>query len=623
MKKRPAQPIPFNQTTVKDVFWSQRCDINRRVTIPHALRMLEEKGDLRNFDLAAQGGHRGYQGPIFMDSDVYKVIEGISYSLATNPHQKLEEQLNAVIVRIESAQMSDGYLVTSKQVQDPDGRWKDLRDEHELYCAGHLIEAGVAHFKATGSARLLEVAKRFADHIDRVFGEGQGKRPGFPGHPEIELALVKLYKVTSEKRYLELASYFIGKRGDGYFATETQSGKASFTPEFYWDEQLIRSQRKAHGHAVRCLYLLAGAVDVARETGDEELLVMVGRVWRNLVERRLYLTGGVGSSKSNEGFTEDFDLPNETAYQETCASVALMMLAHRLHLLTGDSSYMDYFELTLYNAFAAGVSLDGKRFFYDNPLESDGSKERQEWFDCACCPPNVLRLMTSLGGYISTYSEDDLWINLFIGGQTKVTMNGEDVSIYTKTEYPWDGAVQFVVMAPVPVEFSLRLRIPSWCHRWSVNLGGKVQEKIKKINGYAVINRIWSTGDWVELDLEMPVERTVANPAVKENQGKVAYRRGPIVFCAEEADQGAPLASLYIPPGTNLYWEHLAGMLGGIVRLTGECLAKKSETMDWGNSLYCPDIAPQYYAFNAVPYCIWGNREPGKMKVWLPTGPIG
>ena len=408
------RPVPFTDVQIHDSFWSPRQEVNRTASLPLNFEMLEKSGNIRNLELAAAKVTSGFTGPVFMDSDVYKALEAASYSLATHADSALERRLDEIIAKLAAAQLPDGYLDSYYIVKEPGRRWTNLRDNHELYCAGHMIEAAVAHFHATGKTNFLTVATKLADHIDSVFGPA--KRMGYPGHPEVELALVKLWRATGEKRYLELARFFIENRGRNYFATEHHTPMNEYDGAYWQDDVPIYDHRNIKGHAVRAAYLLSGATDVAGETQDPALLKMINRVWRNTTERNMYITGGIGPSASNEGFTHDYDLPNLSAYQETCASVALAQWNHRLALLYGDARFADVFERSLYNGVLAGVSQDGKRFFYVNPLESEGRHHRSPWFGCACCPPNVARTIAALGGYAYAVSDHALWVNLLHPG---------------------------------------------------------------------------------------------------------------------------------------------------------------------------------------------------------------
>jgi DUF1680 family protein len=611
--------VPFTDVQINDAFWKPRLDTNRQVSIPVNFDNLEKAGNLENLRLAARGARSGFRGPVFMDSDVYKALEAAAYTLATHPDPALEKKLDEIIAILAAAQQPDGYLNSYFVVKEPDKRWTNLRDWHELYCAGHLFEAAVAHFQATGRRNFLDVAIKLADHIDRVLGPPP-KRLGYPGHPEIELALIKLWRVTGERRYFELARFFVENRGRKYFAEEHKTPSDRYDGSYWQDDVPIYEHRNIKGHAVRAAYLMSGTTDVAAETGDARLLRMLQRVWRNTTERNLYLTGGIGPSAHNEGFTVDYDLPNLTAYQETCATIALAQWAHRLALLYGDAHYADVLERGLYNGVLAGVSQDGTKFFYVNPLESRGNHHRSPWFGCACCPPNVARTLAMLGGYAYAVSDEALWVNLFVQGAVKAKVAGQTVRLDVTTEYPWDGKVRFRVQPEAPTRFQLRLRQPGWCvSPPSLTLNGSALADTPVERGYLVLAREWQAGDTVELDLPMPVQRVAAHPNVKANHGLLAIQRGPIVYCLEAVDQAEPLASLYLPPGTELKAEKAPDLLGGVVVVKG--LAEVAPEQDWTRRLYQPLPQPRRVPITAIPYYAWDNRAPGPMKVWLPTAP--
>lgn len=622
-KMQKLTAVPFTQVEIRDRFWSPRRETNRKVSLSHSLDMLEKAGNIRNLELAAQGAREGFVGGfVFQDSDLYKVIEAVSYSLATDPDPVLEQRVDGIIARIAAAQMPDGYLNTWYQIKTPDRRWTNLRDDHELYCAGHLFEAAVAHYQATGKRNLLDVATKFADHIAARFGDGPGQRPGYPGHPEIELALIKLWRVTGEKRYFDVARYFVTTRGNRFFAKEHSTPPERYTGEYWQDNCPITEHSAIVGHAVRAAYLFSGVVDIAGETGDADLLKMIDRVWKNTTQKRMYVTGGIGPSAHNEGFTTDYDLPNLTAYQETCASVAMAMWNHRLNLLYGDSRYADLVELSLYNGALAGVSLDGKRFFYVNPLESRGTHHRSEWFGCACCPPNIARTLSALGGYAYAASKDSLYVNLYIQGRAKADVGGKPVSLEVTTDYPWDGTVKMTVRPDAERQFALRLRKPGWCAGESVRVNGRAVSNPPTEQGYLVLSRTWKPGDTVELRLPMPVRRVEANPRVEADRGQLAIARGPLIYCLEQADNSAPLMQTAIPADATLKASPFAPeLLGGIVPLKGEGIVATEP--DWGEErvLYRAAQPPQKVSVTAIPYYAWDHRTPGAMRVWMPTTP--
>ena len=611
------QPVPFTAVKISDAFWSARQETNRIASIPVSLDNLEKAGNLENFRLAARHATNGFRGPVFMDSDLYKAIEAASFSLATHPDPELEARLDVMILLIAAAQQPDGYLDTYYIVKEPGRRWTNLRDCHELYCAGHLIEAAVAHYQATGKTNLLTVATKLADHIDSVFGP-EPKRLGYPGHPEIELALVKLWRATGEPRYFALAKFFVENRGRHFFAQEHQLAEENYDGTYWLDDVPIFDHEKIKGHAVRAAYLMSGTTDVAAQTGDPRLLAMLERVWGNTTEKNMYLTGGIGPSARNEGFTVDYDLPNLTAYQETCATVALAQWASRMGRLYGDAKYADVVERGLYNGMLAGVSHDGNRFFYVNPLESTGNHHRQEWFGCACCPPNAARTIASLGGYAYATGSNSLWVNLYIQGEVEAQIGDRKITVAVKTDYPWDGRVVLKPQVKAAADFELRLRVPGWCQGASLSLNGKMIATPKMERGYFVLSRQWEKGEVVTLDLPMPVQRVAANPMVAADQGLLAIQRGPLVYCVEPCDQTAPVASLVLPAAADLNVEK-SKLFDGITVIRG--LGEETRKSVWNDTLYQNADAPKRIEIKAVPYFVWDNRQAGPMKVWLPDAP--
>ncbi len=612
------QPVPFTAVKINDTFWSARQETNRLVSIPVSLDNLEKAGNLENFRLAARHATNGFIGPVFMDSDLYKAIEAASFTLATHPDPELEARLDVMILLIAAAQQPDGYLDTYYIVKEPGRRWTNLRDCHELYCAGHLIEAAVAHFQATGKRTFLDVAIKLANHIDSVFGP-EPKRLGYPGHPEIELALVKLWRATADQRYFNLAKFFVENRGRHFFADEHHVPVEKYDGTYWLDDVPIFDHEKIKGHAVRAAYLMSGATDVAAQTGDERLLAMLDRVWRNTTGKNMYLTGGIGPSAHNEGFTVDYDLPNLSAYQETCATVALAQWASRLGLLYGDAKYADVVERGLYNGMLAGVSRDGKRFFYVNPLESTGNHHRQEWFGCACCPPNAARTIAALGGYAYATGTNSLWVNLYLQGRVETQVGGQKITLDVKTDYPWDGKVVLKAQLARPANFELRLRVPGWCEGAGLSLNGKIISAPEFTRGYFVLSRQWKNGDAVELNLPMPVKRVAASPNVVADRGSLAIQRGPLVYCVEQCDQTAPVGSLVLPADADLKAAS-AELFGGISVIHG--FGEAAGKTDWNDELYQNTAPSRRVEITAVPYYLWDNRQAGAMKVWLPVTPV-
>lgn len=630
--RRQLAPVPFAQVTLDDPFWAPRQETNRTVTLPHMHQMLMETGRIPAFDLNFTRPVPSPIVQIFGDSDAAKWLEAACYALTAQADPSLAALVNEFANKVVAAQQPDGYLNTHFIVTQPEMRWKNLRDWHEMYCAGHLIEAAIAHHQATGDPKLLAALCRYADHIDAHFGREPGKRRGYDGHPELELALVRLYHATGEQRYLQLAQYMVEERGQSpnYFdqeARERGEDPADFwakTYEYCQAHAPIRQQGKVVGHAVRAMYLLAGVADLAHELDDPTLLATCERLWDNLVHRRVYLTGGIGPSRRNEGFTSDYDLPDESAYAETCAAIALILWNHRLLQFAGDGKYADIIEQTLYNGFISGVSLEGRHFFYDNPLASAGDHHRVPWFACPCCPPNLGRLLASLGDYFYSTSVDGVWIHLYAQSSAKVQVQGQDVDVRQVTNYPWDGAIQLELRSAQPQAFTLHLRIPGWCDEWQVRVNGApLAEEPALTKGYLAIHHTWEPGDQVELTLAMPVQSVWAHPAVRQMQGRLALQRGPIVYCMEGIDHGGVgLDRISLDPAAaeRFTVEHRPDLLGGVTVLHGA--GALIQEAGWEDALYRRNRPPttQPVDVTAIPYCVWDNRAPGEMRVWFRTG---
>jgi len=620
--------IPFTNVKIEDQFWAPKLEINRTKTIPYEFKQCKETGRIDAFKLDWKPGIEPMPH-YFWDSDVAKWIEAASYSLATNPDPELDALLDSVLELIASAQQPDGYLNVYFTVVEPERRWKDLRDAHELYCAGHLMEAGVAHFQATGKRNFLDVVCRYADYIDRVFGAEEGKLKGYPGHQEIELALVKLYRVTGEERYLRLSQFFIDERGKQphYFELEKKESKGA-AEDFmnthkdknaYNQSHLpVREQSKVVGHAVRALYMYCAMADLAGELNDPTLLEACERLWDNLHNKNMYITGGIGSTRNNEGFTFDYDLPNETAYAETCASVAVVFWNHRLLQLNCDGKYADSMERALYNGVLSGISLDGEKFFYANPLASLGDTHRSDWFGCACCPPNIARLLASLGEYIYSFTQNEVITHLYVKGSAEFEIDNTAVTLKQDTNYPWDGTVNINFEVERPVSFGLKLRIPGWCREARLYVNGEQQE-IQVNKGYVRIEKEWSNEDQVELFLSMPADRFYSNPNVRQNVNHVALQRGPLVYCLESVDNTENLNRIVLPKENEMEWVFDEQQLGGVVTLSGEAYLLNNE--EWEGKLY-NNAKPQQtpITITAVPYYAWDNREEGQMLVWINEG---
>jgi DUF1680 family protein len=608
------RPVPLTAVTLADAFWAPRRRINREVTLPAQHRYCEETGRMDNFRRAAGKKDVPFQGRYYNDSDVYKWLEAASWTLATDTDPHVAQMAETAIAEIAAAQGADGYLNTFFAHDRAAARWTNLRDMHELYCAGHLIQAAVAYHRATGGDRLLRIARRLADHICDLFGPPQeAKRPGTPGHEEIEMALVELARETGASKYREQAQFFLDMRGRGLIGGEV----------YHQDREPFRELERMAGHAVRALYLNAGATDLYAETGEPALRDALDRLWHNMTTRQMYVSGGVGSRYAGEAFGQDFELPNERAYAETCAAIASVMWNWRMLALEGDARYTDVLETTLYNGFLAGLSLDGESYFYQNPLADDGTHRRQPWFDCACCPPNVARLLASLPGYFYSLSDEGLWVHLYAEGMAHVSFpDGRTVGLAQRTRYPWDGEVSISVEGEG--SFSLLLRLPAWCEEEvALDVNGRPFTGQLRPGSYVQLHRAWRTGDVVRLDLPMPVRRVRCHPHVAGNAGRVALMRGPILYCLEQADNpGLDLRDVLVPADARFSTTFRPDLLGGVVVLRSQAQVVPPHEA-WKDHLYRTTSAgpgePQRRSveLTAIPYYAWANREPGPMRVWL------
>jgi DUF1680 family protein len=587
-------------------------------------RQMRETGRIAGIDPNYRPGDRDAH-KILWDSDAGKWIEAAAYVLATHPDPEVEAWVDEMVDLFEKGQMPDGYINSFYTAVEPENQWKNLRDNHEMYNNGHLIEGAVAYYLATGKRKLLDIVCKCADNIDSRFGPEEGKRRGYPGHEEIEIALVKLYKVTGNKRYLNLASFFIDERGRQPHYYDIESAERGEAPRASYEYQQahkpVREQTKVVGHSVRAMYLYTAMMDVAKETNDQTLIDACKILWKDMVSKQLYITAGLGQTQTYEGFTFEYDFPEETAYCETCATVGLAFWALRMLQVEKDAHYADVMERALYNGSISGVSLSGDRFFYVNPLATHGNHHRQEWFRCACCPPNLARMIATLGQYVYSQSDDEAWVHLYAQGDAVLEIGGREVKISQKTNYPWDGEVELTVesIGNGPLSFTLALRIPGWSKNATLKVNGAavdLQDVTEK--GYAKITREWRDGDKVALSLAMPVERVYANPKVRMLNGKVALQRGPIVYCLEEVDNKhiVPLNRISLPRTSGLTTEFRPDLLGGVVVIKGDALVVGGE--DWGQDLYRYEPSPiEPCTFTAVPYCVWDNREPGHMLVWM------
>lgn len=634
--------LPLSSVALQQGFLAERARLVRETVIPGQWEALndripgaERSGCVHNFQVAAGEKPGKFHGLFWQDSDLAKWIEAASYRLATHPDPALDAELDRLIATIARAQQSDGYLNTYFQLVEPQNRWANLRDCHELYVAGHFIEAGVAHFEATGKTTLLDVACRLADLIHRTFGPGPDQVPGYCGHEEIELALLKLARVTAEAHYRELAAWFIAERGrsPNYFETEARRrGEDGRLPWHMHHDGLatlqaarpVRELTGPVGHAVRMMYLLAAMTDLARDQRDTALADQCRALWAAITTKHLYVTGGVGSEPYGEKFSEPHDLPPDRAYAETCAAIGVVLCARRLLELELDGAYADVMERALYNNVLAGLALDGHAYFYVNPLEvvPAVAKRRYEchlvktqrvpWFGCACCPPNLARLFASIGDYAYSLTADGIAVHLYAGGTAKFKAGATPVVLQVATGYPWKEQVELTVALERAAEFTLHLRLPGWCRKPGLRLNG-APLKPDVVRGYARVHQEWRPGDRLTLDLPMPVQRVYADARVAAAAGLVALQRGPVVYCVEEADNGPLLAALSLPRRSVLSAHYEPGLLGGCVVVQGAARRAAPGTRLYGNEP-APESAVR---FRAVPYALWANRGEGEMRVWL------
>ncbi len=643
-KDYPISPVTFTQVRLTDSFWSPRIERNRTVTIPASFARCESTGRVSNFVMAAKRQGKFCTKFPFDDTDIYKTIEGASYSLAVHPDPALQAYVDALIDTVGRAQESDGYLYTARTIDSlhphpwsgPD-RWvKEHELSHELYNSGHMFEAASAHYLATGQRNFLDIALRNADLLVRTFGPG--KREVAPGHEIVEMGLVRLYRITGKKEYLDLAKFFIDARGKREY---DKSNPDEWKNGMYWqDDKPVTEQDVAEGHAVRAMYLYSGMADVAALTGDKEYIDAIDRIWNNMVERKIYVQGGIGAIPGGERFGNDYELPNRTAYNETCAAIGDVFWNQRMFLLHGDAKYIDLLEKVLYNGLLSGVGLDGKSFFYTNAMQVTDDfthpaleRERSGWFECSCCPTNMLRLLPSLPGYIYAQKGQDLYINLFVSSTAKLTMDGQPMEVIQKNNYPWDGRLSFTFLPASTQEMTLRLRVPGWVRGQAIpstlyafepaasatfgsaasrsssssSAGSAAAPPVeiringntvpyKMGNGYAIIHRIWHKGDELTMNLPMPAERVRANPLLKEDSGKVAIQRGPLIYCAEWVDNGGKVSDRVMPENSRLLPQTRPDLLEGVTVLTGN-------------------------GMTLIPYYAWANRGQGEMMIWFPSAP--
>ena len=636
-KDYPIQAVVFTQVKLTDKFWLPRIETNRTVTIPASFARCESTGRVKNFVMAAKKSGKLCTTYPFDDTDIYKTIEGASFSLAVHPDAKLALYIDSLITIIGNAQEPDGYLYTARTI-DPLNphpwagleRWEKERElSHELYNAGHLYEAAAAHFLATNQKNLLNIAIKNADLVCAVFGPD--KRHVAPGHEIIEMGLVKLYRITGKQEYLSTAKFFIEERGrfKGYDSTSKDSWKNGS----YWqDNKPVVKMDEAVGHAVRAGYLYSAVADVAALTGDDSLLKAIDKIWNNVVEKKIYVQGSVGAIGDGERYGDNYELPNSTAYNETCAAIANMYWNQRMFLLHGDAKYIDLLEKILYNGLISGIGLDGKSFFYTNAMEiknssshRDKEASRSGWFECSCCPTNLARLIPSIPGYIYAQNGNNLYVNLFINNITNITINAMPIQVMQQNNYPWDGALAFIINPKKATAFNLLVRIPGWAMdkaipsdlyqfqnniiaKPAMKVNGKVVEYAVQ-NGYAVISRTWQKNDKVEVNLPMEVRRVIAIEKINDDKGKVALQRGPLVYCAEWVDNNGKASNILMPANTVFSTVFKPDLLNGIVVINSEVPAVVISS----NS-----VATVKQSFTAIPYYSWANRGKGEMMVWFP-----
>ncbi|MBH8567717.1 glycoside hydrolase family 127 protein [Microvirga sp. STS02] len=633
----PIRAVPFTKVKLTDSFWLPRLKTNTDVTIPASFARCEATNRVKNFEMAAAKSGKFATVYPFDDTDIYKTIEGASYSLSVYPDAKLDTYVDGLIRKVGAAQEPDGYLYTARTI-DPahphhwagQERWEKERElSHELYNAGHLYEAAVAHYEATGKKTLLIIALKNADLVCSVFGPG--KRTVAPGHEIVEMGLVKLYRATGKPEYLSTAKFFIEARGQ-YKGYDPKSADPFKNGQYWQDDQPVAAQTEAEGHAVRAEYLYSAMADVAALTGDKKLLAAVDTIWQNMVGKKMYVQGGTGAVPAGERFGANYELPNTTAYNETCASVADVYWNQRMFQLHGDAKYVDVMEKVLYNGLISGVGLDGKSFFYSNAMQiknamgyHDTEPARAGWFECSCCPTNLARLMPALPGYVYAQKDRDLYVNLFVSGNTTLRIGKQNIGITQQNNYPWDGGLKFTVNPATATDFTLRLRIPGWARNQAmpsslytfatpssqtatIKINGRPVAYTLQ-NGYAVLARKWRKGDVVDLTLPMEVRRVLANAQVKDNLGKVALQRGPVIYCAEWKDNNGKTSNLIVPAGVAFSTAFQPGLLNGVMTLTATVPAVEVEATS-------VRTVPQ--AFSAIPYYAWANRGKGEMTVWFP-----
>ncbi|GGI23601.1 glycoside hydrolase family 127 protein [Pedobacter mendelii] len=626
-------PIQFNKVKLADKFWLPRIETNKNVTIPTSFARCENTGRIKNFEMAAAKKGKFCTTYVFDDTDIYKTIEGASYSLAVYPDAKLDNYIDSLIVVIANAQEPDGYLYTARTInpENPPSwsgkeRWiNEANMSHELYNAGHLIEAAVAHYQSTGKKNFLNIAIKNANLLVATFGEN--KRSVAPGHEIVEMALVRLYRITANESYLKLAKFFIDQRGKKKY--DIQDNNPWKNGKYWQDNETVIEQNEAVGHAVRAMYLYSGMADVAALTGDPGYIKAIDKIWDNMCSKKMYVQGGIGAVPDGERFGNDYELPNATAYNETCAAVGNVYWNQRMFLLHGDSKYIDVLEKILYNALLSGVGLDGKSFFYTNAMQiidgvshKDAEATRSGWFECSCCPTNISRFLPSLPGYIYAQMNDQIYINLFVASITELEINKEKIKITQNNNYPWDGNLNIAVDPERTLKFSLNLRLPGWVRNEAIpsdlykyeesgKTGFKVMVNGINVNyhvkkGYVVINRQWKKGDAVKFVLPMQLKKIIAKKNLVENQGKISLQRGPIIFCGESVDNVAAISSIRIPSTAQFTGDFHSEILNGVIKLKAPVISLKANG------------AENRVQLTVIPYYAWANRGKGEMSVWFP-----
>jgi len=637
-KDYPIQPVPFTAVKLADKFWSEKIETNRTVTIPASFARCESTGRVKNFLMAAE--HKGSFCTVypFDDTDIYKTIEGASYSLAVYPDPKLSAYIDSLIDIVGRAQEPDGYLYTARSI-DPTHpqswagpeRWvNEQKSSHELYCSGHLFEAAAAHYMATGKRNFLNIALKNADLLVRTFGPD--KKHVAPGHEIVEMGLVRLYRITGKADYLNLAKFFIDQRGIKKYNKKSENVYENGT--YFQDDKPVIEQDEAEGHAVRAMYLYSGMADVAALTGDTSYLKAIDKIWENMVSKKMYVQGSIGAVGDGERFGANYELPNETAYNETCAAIGSVFWNERMFLLHGDSKYIDVLEKTLYNGLISGVGLDGKSFFYTNAMQVSNSftfpdleRGRSGWFTCSCCPTNLVRLLPSIPGYIYAQDGNNVYVNLFISGTGNLVVDNKTVKITQQNNYPWDGGMAFIIDPASATEMNLRIRIPGWARNEAMpsDLYNYEQPSARKIEikvnglpvdyrmekGYAVLSKKWKKGDKIELNLSMSVQRVVANANLKDDTSKIALQRGPLMYCAEWKDNDGRACNIIVPRNAVFDAAFEPSLLNGVMVIK---TTVKSVNIDAASQ----NISTENKTMTAIPYYAWANRGDGEMTVWFP-----